>query len=190
VDETSWTVIILTGGSSTRLGVDKSSVQIAGHTTLESLVTFFNSPIIVVGPDDQGLKVLRVHESPAGSGPAAGVAAALPHVHTPIVGVIATDMPFAGPVLTSLVSQFPLDVDAHLAVDSQGREQYLCAAYRTAALRAALQGEVQHRSMRSVVEKLRVAHSPAWDNARLLDIDTPEDLANARAWKENHASLD
>jgi molybdopterin-guanine dinucleotide biosynthesis protein A len=188
--ESTWTAIILTGGASTRLGVDKSTVTIAGKTTLEQLVRSFDVPIVVVGPDDQGLSVIRVQESPAGSGPVAGIAAALPHIHTDIVGVIATDMPFAAPVLTALVHELSTDADAVLAIDGQGREQYLCAAYRTAALRAVVHGDVQGRSMRSVVQDLHVAHLPIADHGRLLDIDTPEDLINARAWEANHADMD
>jgi molybdenum cofactor guanylyltransferase len=185
-----WTAIILTGGTSTRLGTDKSQVLLGGRTILQRIVTALDVPVIVVGPDGQGLPVRVVREEPIGSGPAAGLAAALPQVTTDIVGVLATDMPFAVPVLYDVVSRISETADGCIAVDDQGRDQYLCAAYRSQALRGALSGDPAGSSMREVIASLAIERFAVTDPARLLDIDTPEDLLQAQIMEANDASVD
>jgi molybdopterin-guanine dinucleotide biosynthesis protein A len=185
-----WTAIVLTGGTSTRLGTDKSRIVLGKHTTLQTIVTELHVPTIVVGPEDQGLPVTVVREDPIGSGPAAGLAAALPHVKTELVGVLATDMPFAVPVLIELIDQVTDDVDGCIAVDENGRDQYLCGAYRTSALKAVLGTDPAGRSMRSVIAALAIDRVSVSDHGRLLDIDTPEDLTQAQMMEANNASVD
>jgi molybdopterin-guanine dinucleotide biosynthesis protein A len=185
-----WTAIVLTGGTSTRLGTDKSRVVLGDRTTLQMIVTALHVPTIVVGPEDQGLAVTVVREEPIGSGPAAGLAAALGFVETELVGVLATDMPFAVPVLTDLIAQMSSHVDGCIAVDEKGRDQYLCGAYRTSALRAALGTDAVGRSMNSVIAALTIDRVSVDDHARLLDIDTPKDLTQARIMEANNASVD
>lgn len=188
--KTPWTAIILTGGTSSRLGEDKSRVRIGEHTTLQRIVQALQVEIIVVGPEDQGLPVQLTREVPIGSGPAAGLAAALPLVETDVVGVLATDMPFAVPILCDLIENLPRNADGLLAVDSNGRDQYLCAVYRTSALRMALMAGAHDRSMKSVVATMSLDRLPIRDDARLLDIDTPEDLEEAQCMEANNASVD
>lgn len=185
-----WTAIVLTGGSSSRLGTDKSRVVLGDRTTLQMIVTELRVSTIVVGPEDQGLPVTLVREDPIGSGPAAGLAAALAFVETDLVGVLATDMPFAVPVLNDLIAQVTADVDGCIALDAQGRDQYLCAAYRASALKAALGAHAADRSMHSVIAALTVDRVRVGDHARLLDIDTPADLMQARAMEAGNASVD
>ena len=102
-----------------------------------------------------------VREDPPGSGPLAGIGAGLAEVSTPLVGVIAADMPFALPVVAEALSRSRTTAGRrHVAswirsimdgIDDAGvgrgrsspsiprvTAQLLCAAYRTDALRAAL----------------------------------------------------
>jgi molybdopterin-guanine dinucleotide biosynthesis protein A len=179
---TTWSLILLTGGQGTRLGADKSNLPIGQISTAQRIVRQVPAdvPIIVVGslPDGLPREVDITRESPPGGGPAAGVAAGLGLVRTDVVAVLATDMPFAAPVLPALVAALESDVDGVLAIDAAGREQYLCAVYRTGALRAALAGETTNMAMHAAVRGLTL-RSVTLDN-ELMDIDTPDDLARAR----------
>jgi molybdopterin-guanine dinucleotide biosynthesis protein A len=77
-----------------------------------------------------------------------------------------------------LIAALESDVDGVLAIDAAGREQYLCAVYRTGALRAALAGETTNMAMHAAVRDLTL-RSVTLDN-ELMDIDTPDDLARAQ----------
>lgn len=181
---------MLTGGSSTRLGTDKAELRFGGRTTLEHVVHTVDVPVIVVGPDAQGLPVHQVREDPPGGGPAAGIAAALPLLTTPVVGVLATDMPFALDAMLRAVRSLPDDADGCVLIDADGREQYLCAAYRTAALRRVMVGSVHNRSMREILAPLTLMPLAVADHETLLDVDTPNDLSAAREWEKRHAGMD
>lgn len=181
---------MLTGGSSTRLGTDKAALRFGGRTTVGHVVHMVDIPVIVVGPDAQGLPVIQVREDPPGGGPAAGIAAALPLVSTPVLGVLATDMPFALDAMLRAVGSLPDDADGCVLIDADGREQYLCAAYRTAALRRVMVGSVHNRSMREALAPLTLHHMPMLGHETLFDIDTPDDLAAAREWEASHAGMD
>jgi molybdopterin-guanine dinucleotide biosynthesis protein A len=97
-----------------------------------------------------------------------------------LVVVLAVDMPL---VTTATVDRLMLSAedDGALLVDDDGRRQYLCAIYRSAALvEAAPPLEEQHGlAMRSLVSGLRLADVPAlaWE-AR--DVDTWDDLTELR----------
>jgi molybdopterin-guanine dinucleotide biosynthesis protein A len=179
-----WSAIILTGGRASRLGRDKATMPIGGVRALDRLLHALphDVPIVVVGPDPGDLprQVQRCREDPPGGGPAAGVAAGLAHVSTPIVGVIATDMPFAASVLPTLIPSLSDDVDGVLAVDRSGRRQYLCGVFRTDSLRGVFTESVHHHAMHAPLSKLQLADFPIEDDRLLFDIDTVDDLEHAQ----------
>ncbi len=193
-----WSAVVLTGGGSRRMGQDKATLNVAGVTLLDRTLAGLPADVdvIVAGPpvDIARSGVRFVLEDPPGGGPVAAVDAALAAVRAPVTVVLATDLPLVGTLPTQLVRAL-LDTDddarppdAVLAVDASGRAQQLCGAYRTAALRRAIDegGPVSGSAMRSVVERLNtstlsvlavrevrgatVEVDPTWD------IDTPEDL--------------
>jgi molybdopterin-guanine dinucleotide biosynthesis protein A len=100
---TGCTLIVLTGGASRRLGRDKATVHVGGRRLVDRLLADVPEyvPVVVVGPVLDGLarRVAFVREEPSGSGPLAGIGAGMAAVGTPLVGVIAADMPFAVPVV-------------------------------------------------------------------------------------------
>jgi molybdopterin-guanine dinucleotide biosynthesis protein A len=177
-----WSLILLTGGIGSRLGLDKSNVAIGARTTAQRIIDDIppEVAVTVVGPtpDHLGRDVTVTQEVPPGGGPAAGIAAGLALTDTDVVGVLATDMPFAAPVLPELFAALKPGLDGVLAVDSAGRQQYLCAIYRTAALRTALSGEPNNVAMRSILADLTLGTVPM--DERVMDIDTPDDLERAR----------
>jgi molybdopterin-guanine dinucleotide biosynthesis protein A len=183
-----WTVVVLTGGRSRRMGRDKATLEVAGQTLLARTVEQVppEVPLVVAGPqvtlDRSG--VTFVQEEPPGGGPVAGLDAALAAVFTPIVVVLATDLPFAGRLPAELARSLrgsPQDTHAVLAAGPDGRPQQLCAAYRADALRDAVvaNGPAAGAAMHRVVERLRTSTIGALavdDGADATwDIDTPED---------------
>ena len=169
-------------------GIDKPGLVLHGATLRARAVAAVRgaSPVVLVGPpspEDADLGVLRVCEDPPLGGPLAALAAALPLVEADVVVVLAADLvdAFALPeALLAALGPVP-DAEAAVAVDEDGRRQWLAAAYRTAAVRRALDsllvldGVHDHR-FGDLVDLLRVVDVPRAD---VQDIDTPDDLARA-----------
>lgn len=179
--------VILTGGTSSRFGSDKSQAMLGERSLIENLLATLPSDIeiVVVGPQmqDASRTVLYTQESPLGGGPVAAIDAGLDLITTEFVAVIATDMPFAGLVLHELAKNFPENEDATIPLDAQRVRQTLCALYRTDSLRRAITtlGSPQGQSMRKLTQLLTVREldlEPSLEPI-LLDIDTLQDLEQA-----------
>jgi molybdopterin-guanine dinucleotide biosynthesis protein A len=206
-DAASWSVVVLTGGASGRMGSDKATLVVGGATLLERTLSGVpeDIPVVVAGPevslpDVVGRRRVRFAvEDPPRGGPVAGLDAALAHVSTAVVVVLATDLPFVGRAPGALVARLLTGegVDAVLAVDAAGRAQQLCAAYRLEALREAIAagGSPAGAAMRDVVKRLRVEVaevSAASDDGSVAamgdptwDVDTPDDVARMTALLRN-----
>ena len=177
-------IIVLSGGTSSRFGADKSQA-ILGHQQLIHHILMGipkEFEIIIVGADPlfTPASYRCVQESPAGGGPVAGIAAALELCESEIVGVLATDMPFAGAHMIHLLSAMTSYDDAIMFVDSKGFKQPLAALYRREALENALStiGNSHGASMRTLISHLKIHEvqmSPEIEKA-MIDIDTPHDL--------------
>lgn len=179
---------MLTGGASRRPGRDKATTHVGGRLLVQRLLVGVpdDVPVVLVGEPIEGLSsaVLVTREDPPGSGPLAGIGAGTAEVDTPLVGVIAADMPFALRVVGGAVARLSDAQDAVGAVvrvDPDGFEQLLCAAYRTDALRAALAavGPLAGRPVRAMRPGLSVMEWPVPADA-LADVDTEQELAAAR----------
>lgn len=185
-----WTAVILAGGRGKRLGnVEKSQVQVGERTLLDAVITGLpdDVPIVVVGPQSATPRaVVFCLEEPRFGGPVAGLAAALPHVDTPLVALLATDMPNAGSLVPQLMDEFDpvADVDALVPVDLDGRRQSLCSVMRTASLRQALDAleATTDASMRALLSHMRIAQRQlsADEVDVIFDVDTPDDLDRLR----------
>lgn len=179
-----WTAIVLAGGRSSRFGSDKLAAILRGDRLIDLVISGIpgHVPVIVVGPDPGPFKrrITVVREDPAYGGPVAAIAAALPHVATALAVIIAADMPGAAPFLGELARSIPDDADGLVPVDSSGRLQMLCGAYRIAcldaAIRSASDGDASGLPMHSIVSQLSIDTVP-WPDERTWDVDTPEDLA-------------
>jgi molybdopterin-guanine dinucleotide biosynthesis protein A len=183
------TAVVLAGGTGRRLGgVDKATLSLGGTTVLGSLLDGLDAdmPVVVAGDEQPTSRpVTFCRENPPGGGPAAGLGAALPFVQTPLTGVVAVDMPWAAPVLRSALDllEHHVEVDAVVPVDTSGHHQYLCTAWRTESLRRIVNelGDLHGRAMREIVSSANIVELALPDgDARLHDIDTPEDLRRAR----------
>jgi molybdopterin-guanine dinucleotide biosynthesis protein A len=178
--------IVLTGGGGVRLqGADKATIEIGGQTLLEHALAALRelAETVVVGdwlPTSRPVTFLR--EEPAGGGPAAGVLAGLagfPRLPQ-IVVALAVDMPM---VTTATVRRLVAALEADPGLDGvllDGR-QYLCAAYRPAALQeAAARLESSYgASMRQLLSSLSLGEVAAL-GAEARDVDTFSDLRELR----------
>lgn len=178
--------VVLTGGSAVRLGgADKASLEIAGRTLLEHVLGALTEidEVVVVGPPvPTSRPVTFIQEDPVGGGPAAGLLAGLagfPRVPQRVV-VLAVDMPLVTSAtvrrLTDALENSP--EDGAVLVDDEGRVQFLCAVYRTAALTRAAT-DVHGLSMRALVGPLRLEHVAAI-GAETQDVDTWDDVRRLR----------
>lgn len=180
-------VVVLAGGGGTRLGgVDKSALTVGGRTLLDRVLETAAAAraVVVVGPVAVPAQVLQTTEDPPGGGPVAGLAAGLATLDrqgapAPWTLVIAVDQPEAAhaavDVLRAAAGAGP-DVDMVCPEDEAGHPQWLLAAYRTAALTAALEpfGTGHSISVRRLVADLRMLAVPT---SHVGDIDTWDDHA-------------
>lgn len=183
---TQYDAVVAAGGAGRRLGgTDKPALTVGGRPLLDRVLTACAGAhrILVVGPrrptDRTGVHWLR--EDPPGGGPLAAVAAALPEVSSPLVLLLAADLPFLDTTTVTRLLAAVGDADGALLVDAEGRDQPLTAAYRTTALRETLTslGDPAGRPLRALTAPLHLARvaDPAGAS---FDCDTPDELAAAR----------
>lgn len=195
---TDFDAVVVAGGRGTRLGgVDKPTIRIGGSTLLERAVAAVRSArtTVVVGPprDPVSTDAVQVREEPPASGPAAAIDAGLSRLDeasdpAPLIVVLAADLPAAVPAVRALLaSVHPVPtptVDGWIGTDPDGRRQYLLAAYRTDALRAACRsltaarGSLAGASVRQLLDPLRLVEVPLHPTLT-VDVDTPADLVSA-----------
>jgi molybdopterin-guanine dinucleotide biosynthesis protein A len=193
--------LVLAGGSGRRMGggagTDKAMLDVGGLGLLDAVLQSVDGAarIVVVGPARPVSTVVTwTTEEPPGTGPAAAIVAGLPLLASPLVVVLATDLPFVGtgvprlraamtslsPVASATLNGAAGEPEAAMLVDDTGRRQPLIAVYRLEALRSCAGSDSwAGRSVRDLVRGLRVAEVPAV-GAEALDCDTPDQLATAR----------
>ena len=170
--------LILAGGGARRLGgADKPALEVAGRPLLDVARAALRdaSRVVVVGPGGD------VTEDPPGGGPLAALAAGLIRCDAPVVVVLAADLPFVTAEVVSLL----VEAAPALAVDDQGRDQYLLGAYPTEALRRLMPSSPAGARMTAVIDGLapRRLELPGWPPP-WWDCDTAEELEQARRWAE------
>lgn len=155
------------------MGSDKPSLYVGERTLLDRvlLACAGASQTVVVGPERPTARAVRwTREEPPGGGPVPALRAGLQLVEREVVVVLAADLPFLTPaVVADLVARAPA------VISGEGRPQWLCGAWPTAPLRAAVAAE--ETRLGAVLRALRPEQVTAdgWE-----DCDTPEDLARAR----------
>jgi molybdopterin-guanine dinucleotide biosynthesis protein A len=188
-------LVILAGGSGSRIGSQKAMAPLGGRALieypLEAAAAAGLTPVVAAKrstllPDDLSARDVRVLIEPEQPRhPLQGVVAALDALAQPIV-VCACDMPF---VPAGLLAELAAGGGAPVVtVRVDGRLQPTLARYEPAAAEPLRDAVVHGRSARSALEDAGVVVlSDEWlarhgDPARLLaDIDTREELARAEA---------
>jgi molybdopterin-guanine dinucleotide biosynthesis protein A len=164
-------------------GVDKPALTVGGVTLLDRVLLACRAAAVtvVVGPARSTCRPVRwTREAQVGAGPVAAVAAGLELVTAPYVVLLAGDLPFLQPsVLEQLLES--INQDGAVLVDEDGREQWLCSAWRTDALRVADLGTDRLSRLLGDLSVVRLALPVgAGEVAPWVDCDTQEDLQHAR----------
>lgn len=183
------TAIILAGGKSRRMGVDKAGLLLEGESFVARLTARFRTQfgqVWVSGPG--GLADLRPD-----SGPLGGLEAAFVRTGAERLFLTAVDLPFGEPELARLLLDALGEWDACLIRRRGGRVEPLFAAYRASCLpriQACLDGG--RRAMGALLEGLdcrllaEEELSPRFDLERiLLNVNTPEDYRRAEKISNN-----
>jgi len=181
--------LLLTGGSSRRLGTDKATLLMRGERLVDRslrLLGEVSDPMIEVGPGyGEGPSVC---ESPPGAGPLAALGAGASALATGgfqgAALVLAVDLPGIDAAVLAWLVEHPAPATVVPIVD--GIPQMLCARYGADALDAVpallAAGE---RSLRALLAAVSVheARIDEWGRvvspSAFADVDTPEDAARA-----------
>lgn len=189
------TAAILAGGAGTRLGgVSKAFVQVGGRTILETQLELLRplfGEVVAVAPDPSpferfGLRGVR--DRFPGKGAPGGVQAALEAAATPWVFLLACDMPFARAEAIALLAGHRAGADS--VVPLRGGYLEPLFAFYSAGLAAGFARELQAGNpslarLLSGVRTVRISEDALAavdpDGLCLENVNTPEDLARARA---------
>ena len=190
--------IILAGGASVRLGEDKALVEVAGRPLVERVVEVLRplaDELVLVTPSPERLAWLgrpAVGDVSPGIGPLGGLHAGLNVIQSPYGLVVGCDMPFLNrDLLAYMISQTG---DAEVVMPRVGRfYEPLHAIYARSALpileQRILDGQRRIRQAcaglrtRYILEHEIAAYDP--DHLSFFNVNTPEDLARARAVLED-----
>lgn len=178
--------LLLTGGSSRRMGFDKSLLLVDGEpisVRLGRLLGEVASPLVEVGRGCSGLPTVR--EEPPGSGPLVAVSAGRAELlrigHQGPALVLACDLPLLDVAVLHLLVGWPGDASVVPVV--HGHTQPLCARWSAGDLdAAAVLVEKGVRSMRALLghsDPVMLDES-LWSGvvgaATFADVDVPSDL--------------
>jgi molybdopterin-guanine dinucleotide biosynthesis protein A len=179
---TDFTVAILIGGDSSRMGSDKATFEVDGlpmaTRVAQAAKAAGASEILLVGATQAKAKKLTgtwKKDSYPGEGPLGGVITALKSASHDSVVVLSCDMPFiTDAVIASLVRGLN---DAQASVGRTDRLNWLCAAWSKEECLQTLQGvwKRNERAVHRAAVLLDVAEVPV-PAVAVRNINTPADL--------------
>lgn len=171
--------IVLAGGGARRFGgADKALLEVGGKRLIDRVLDSFPhaATVVVVGPP-RGTErpVVWTREDPPGGGPAAALLSGLARTTTMTVAVAAVDHPFLTHEVYERLGAAAEGRDGAIAVDAEGRDQYLIGVFVAARLAWALADRRAVREGMSEMDLARVVEVRA-----SFDIDTGADLMEAQ----------
>jgi molybdenum cofactor guanylyltransferase len=178
------TAVVLAGGASRRMGLDKALLKVGGRAMIELVIGQLRpwfAEILISSDNRDGLSYLGLPVVPdlePGCGPIMGITCGLrrsPHDRNLVV---ACDIPRLDPAfLCSIVERLD-GVDALVPVDAGGVLQPTLAAYHRSMLphleRVIASGR---RSILTALNSARVGTCPVGDEPWLVNLNTPDDYA-------------
>jgi len=181
--------VVLAGGRSSRMGHDKASLVVDGLPLVERAIralSLVSSDTVVVGPTVSLVNtelsggVTWIPDAEAFAGPVAALAQAAAAATADWLVVLPCDLAHPARAVELLASQEPSDdVQAYIARDSTGSEQWLTMMLRRDALSAALvDAGTSDVPVRRILSKLHVVFvdPPSNDQNIWEDMDTPDDV--------------
>ena len=185
---------ILAGGASSRMGSDKSRLNLGGRTFVESAAEALRAvasrvSLVSSRPDSESHGLTVVPDLRSGLGALGGLHAALASCRAEWAAVVACDLPFVtGVLLARLASMLDENLDAVAPLQEDGRVQPLCAFYRARVCAERAEelirtGELRPRVLLSRVRTRLVAFEElrGLEGSRrfFLNVNTPDDYARA-----------
>ena len=190
-----FSLVIQAGGQSARMGVDKALKLFLGRPlilhVIERLAPNADEIIVTTNhPDDYAFLNLRlVPDLAPGRGALGGLYTAVAAATSPIVAVVACDMPFASATLLKTASRLLVqeEADVVIAKTEEGYEPFH-AVYRCATCVPAIQSAIEADKWKVIawfpqvkVRELTPAEVAAADPAgrAFWNVNTPEEFAEA-----------
>ena len=191
--------IVLVGGGSERMGNDKCSIELGGRTLVQRVVDALDAvadEIVVVsaqGRDPPPVQAARpprhTVDTVRDGGPLVAILAGIEATSAPVSVVVACDLPFVRPELLRLLAERARAGALFVVPVHEEQPQLLCSAWRREALpvlRARI--EAGDRAVHAMLDTLDAELAPpeVWreadpDGRSFVNLNTPEDLARARA---------
>jgi len=134
------TVIVLAGGRSTRMGLDKSLLSFMGKPLIQHIciqVAPHFDELLIAGGEERHLHFLNARIVPdeiPGQGPLRGIVSALAVSRHDLNFVIACDIPWVNSTLLRNLLQEANDCDWVIPITAEGHYEPLFAVYRRSAL--------------------------------------------------------
>lgn len=181
------TGLVLAGGASRRMGADKAVLDVGGRPLVHHVARRLAAVCVdvLVAPGARRLDDLpwrQVADHDAGQGPLAGIIGGLAVTPTPLLAVVAVDMPDVDATLLASLADVWDGVAAAVVPVVAGRPQPLHAVYAVraaVALTAAFSSG--QRSVLGALERAGAISVEVDDGADWArDLDTPDDLARYR----------
>ena len=184
--------LLLTGGASSRMGVDKATIEVDGSTIGQKSADLLAAVVTLaleVGPGFTDLVAVR--EAPPRQGPLAGIVAGRRALikrglsRSASCIVLACDLPLLNRAILEVLSSPPRGIALVPLIDNIA--QPLCARWSTNDLdEAERRFEAGERSLRLLPNPAEadMRSNSSWgdDAVRLSDADSPDDLATLISW--------
>ncbi|MSR82043.1 MAG: molybdenum cofactor guanylyltransferase [Candidatus Latescibacteria bacterium] len=186
---------ILAGGQSRRMGRDKASLQLGGRSLIEHVLAAvrpLDCPTFIVARQAIDHTHLGLPVCPdlfPGAGPLGGLCTALHHTSTPVLLLLACDLPFLTPEFLRFLAESLGERQAAVPQSPEAEGLHpLCAAYATSCLPAVErlldQGEGRMYTLCRQLD-LRVLTPEEWQpfdphGLLLSNLNTPEEYQRAQ----------
>ena len=179
---------ILAGGKSSRMGKDKSFLQIEGKTFISRIISELSQfDEVLISANDDSYKTLGfpvISDATQDFGPLEGICRVLEKSRNEAVFVCASDMPFIKKEVPLYLSQFiSSDFDLYV-LTSEGKFQPMCAIYTKKCIPQIKKClENQDLSVKSLFNLVRTKFIPielsSLDKKTIININTPQDYNKA-----------
>ncbi len=172
--------IIMAGGKSTRMGQDKSLLQVSGKTLLEHIYSQldgnFNKVLVSAGEknrhENMGERQVVCDQKP-GEGPLMGILSSLEHSDIETNFIVACDIPDIPLFFVRRMVSLTGDFDCVIPVNEEGRLETLFGIYKKSMINpiqeALARGE---RRIRDVFEKVKVNYIKLDKSVNLKNLNT------------------
>lgn len=208
--EPGFSVIVLAGGRSTRMGRDKAFLLYRGRAFISTIVKealeVSDEVIVVVGPKRRGRfarilpdTVSIVSDSYHVDNPMGGVLSAFEHVKNPYAAVLACDLPLVKSEALRFLHRKALGHSAAVPVWDHGASEPLCAVYsvretKEAGLLALNAGQIGPRRMLSFLRDpqfVNVSELRDYDRdlGSLLNINSRNDYRKLRTTESSAGAI-